>query len=64
MKTTLDMTRIWAAATGLLLAIATLVRLSLGSDVSDTLPMMVAACAGFELFLFAQDIARRRARNG
>ncbi|HEY7808027.1 MAG TPA: hypothetical protein VIC34_12580 [Croceibacterium sp.] len=65
MKTTLDMTRVWAAITGLVLVGLVFGELLLGYRVTDTLPMLAASIAGFELFLFAQDIVlKRRGRRG
>jgi hypothetical protein len=34
-----------------------------GMKVTDTLPMLAAAIAGFELFLFAQDEVNKRKRR-
>ena len=65
MRTTLEMMRVWAAATGLLLVALVFIQMYLGRPVAEALPMLVAAIAGFELVLFAQDlIQRRRGRNG
>ena len=65
MKTTFDMMRVWAAATGLLLVAWVFLQMYLGYAVTDTLPMLAAMIAGFELFLFAQDLRnKRRGRNG
>ena len=61
---TFDMMRVWAAVTGLLLAVWFFTQLSLGGKPSEQLPMLVAAIGGFELFLYVQDTMRRRARNG
>ena len=37
----------------------------LGYTVTDTLPMLAASIAGFELFLFTQDVVvKRRGRRG
>jgi hypothetical protein len=64
-KTTLEMMRVWASLTGLVLVALVFVQMALGRPVTDTLPMLVAAIAGFELFLFAQDVvAKRRGRRG
>ena len=65
MKTTLDMMRVWAAITGLLLVVLVFGEMMLGYTVTDTLPMLAASIAGFELFLFAQDeVNKRRGRRG
>jgi hypothetical protein len=55
MKTTLDMMRVWAAITGLVLVALVFVEMVLGMKLTDRLPMLAAAIAGFELFLFAHD---------
>jgi len=65
MKTTLDMMRVWAAITGLLLVVLVFGEMMLGYTVTDTLPMLAASIAGFELFLFTQDVVvKRRGRRG
>ena len=65
MKTTLEMMRVWAAITGLVLVVLVFGEMSLGYAVTNTLPMLAASIAGFELFLFAQDIVnKRRGRRG
>lgn len=65
MKTTLDFMRVWAAITGLVLVALVFGEMYLGYKVTDTLPMLAASIAGFELFLFAQDIAhKRKSRRG
>jgi hypothetical protein len=65
MKTTLEMMRVWAAITGLVLVVLVFGEMYLGSTVTDTLPMLAASIAGFELFLFAQDeVNKRRGRRG
>ena len=63
MKTTLDMMRVWAAITGLVLVALVFVQMWLGMKVTDTLPMLAASIAGFELFLFAQDEVNKRKRR-
>jgi hypothetical protein len=63
MKTTLDMMRVWAAITGLVLVALVFVQFALGLKVTDTLPMLAASIAGFELFLFAQDELNKRKRR-
>ena len=65
MKTQLDMMRVWAAITGLVLVALVFVQLAIGMKVTDTLPMLAASIAGFELFLFAQDqVNKRKGRRG
>ena len=65
MKTQLDMMRVWAAITGLVLVALVFVQMALGVKMSDTLPMLAASIAGFELFLFAQDVVnKRKGRRG
>jgi hypothetical protein len=65
MKTTLEMMRVWAAITGLVLVVLVFGEMYLGYTVTDTLPMLAASIAGFELFLFAQDeVNKRRRRRG
>jgi hypothetical protein len=63
MKTTLDMMRVWAAITGLVLVALVFVQMALGMKISDTLPMLAASIAGFEMFLFAQDEVNKRKRR-
>ena len=63
MKTTLDMMRVWAAITGLVLVALVFVQMAMGMKVTDTLPMLAASIAGFELFLFAQDEVNKRKRR-
>jgi hypothetical protein len=63
MKTTLEMMRVWAAITGLVLVVLVFGEMYLGYTVTDTLPMLAASIAGFELFLFAQDEVNKRKRR-
>jgi hypothetical protein len=60
----MDMLRVWASLTGLVLVALVFVQLALGVKISDTLPMLAASIAGFELFLFGQDVANKRKRRG
>jgi hypothetical protein len=63
----LDLLRIWAALTGLVLAAGYFAALFFGvkTPVVTMLPMLVAAIGGFELFLFSQDMwLRWRASRG
>lgn len=62
---TLDLTRVWAAITGIILALWYMAASYEGARPSDTLPLLVAAIGGFELFLFGQDLwLRQRGRHG
>ena len=62
---TLDLIRVWAALTGLLLVAGFFGALYFGIKASPMLPMLVAAIGGFELFLFGQDIwLKRKGENG
>ena len=63
MKTQLDMMRVWAAITGLVLVALVFVQMAMGMKITDTLPMLAASIAGFELFLFAQDEVNKRKRR-
>ena len=61
----LDLLRVWAAVTGLLLAAWYFGALYLGVKASPMLPMLVSAIGGFELFLFSQDLwLKRGGQNG
>ncbi len=65
MKTQMDMLRVWASITGLVLVALVFVQMGMGIKITDTLPMLAASIAGFELFLFAQDfVNKRRGRRG
>ena len=59
-----DMVRVWAALTGVVLALWGLLALFIGVGLSDLVPMLATGIAGFELFLFAQDIWLRRRAGG
>lgn len=56
--------RVWAAATGLALAGWFFLQLTMGGKTPELIPMLVAAIGGFEMFLYGQDIVRRRRQNG
>jgi hypothetical protein len=58
--TLLDQMRVWAAVTGLALAIWFFGSLYAGMKPSPMLPLLVAAVGGFELFLYAQDLWLKR----
>ena len=65
MKTQMDMLRVWASITGLVLVALVFVQMGMGIKITDTLPMLAASIAGFELFLFAQDfVNKRKGRRG
>jgi hypothetical protein len=61
---TFDLMRVWAAFTGLALAVWFFVQLALGNSTSELIPMLAVAIGGFELVLFAQDFMRARRENG
>lgn len=62
---TLDYIRVWAALTGLVLALGFFATFYATGQVSPTLAMLVSAIGGFELFLFTQDAwLKRRRRHG
>lgn len=63
-RSTFDLMRVWAAITGLVLSAWFFLKLWLGAPTSEIVPMLVAAIGGFELFLYAQDVMRRRRQNG
>ena len=61
----LDLLRVWAAITGLLLAVFFFGALYLDMTPSPLLPLLLAAIGGFELFLFSQDLwLKRRGSRG
>jgi hypothetical protein len=62
---TLELTRVWAAVTGIALAVWYLGGVYMGAAPSALLPMLVSAIGGFELFLYGQDQwLRRRGKHG
>ncbi|WP_260922286.1 hypothetical protein [Novosphingobium sp. 9] len=62
---TLDLARVWAAITGLLLAVTYFGMLYVRANPSPVLAMLVTAIGGFELFLFGQDEwLKRRGKHG
>jgi hypothetical protein len=61
---TFELMRVWAAVTGLLLAVSFFAALYLGLRPGEMLPMLVTAIGGFELVLYAQDIWARRKPQG
>lgn len=62
-KSTFDLMRLWAMLTGLALAAWYFGELYLGAQATETLPMLIAAIGGFELFHYAQDILIKRGRT-
>jgi len=63
MKTTLELTRLWAALTGLVLSAAFFASAYLGVKSTEMVPMLISGIGGFELVLFAQDVWFRRRRQ-
>jgi len=62
---TLDLTRVWAAVTGIVLAVWYFGLVWGGERPTMVLPMLVTAIGGFELFLFSQDMwLKRRGKHG
>lgn len=66
MKTPIiDMTRIWAMVTGLVLAASYFIAFFLDYKISNLLPMLVTAIGGFELFLYSQQMwLKRKSKHG
>lgn len=62
-RETFNVMRVWAALTGVALAVWFFVQLYLGGKPPEALPMLISGIGGFELVLFAQDLLRRR-QNG
>ncbi|RYE52714.1 MAG: hypothetical protein EOP20_14520 [Hyphomicrobiales bacterium] len=60
---TFDMMRVWAAATGLVLAAWYFAAVYFGFRASELLPMLVTAIGGFEMFLYGQDVWLRKKRS-
>lgn len=64
-KQIINMTRIWAMVTGLVLAASYFTALFLDYKISELLPMLVTAIGGFELFLYSQQVwLKRKSRHG
>jgi len=62
---TFDLMRVWAALTGVALALWYFAALWLGAAPTDMLPMLITAIGGFELFLYSQDVwFRLKRRHG
>jgi hypothetical protein len=62
-RETFDVMRVWAALTGIALAVWYFTALYLGFAQGETVPRLVAGIGGFEMVLFTQDMMRRR-RHG
>lgn len=62
-KSTFDLMRVWAMLTGVVLSAWYFTELYLGAGHTDSLPMLIAAIGGFELFHYAQDILIKRGRT-
>ena len=60
---TFDYMRVWAALTGLALAVWYFGALWFGAAPSPMLPMLITAIGGFEMFLFFQDMVLKRKRR-
>ena len=60
MRTTLELTRVWAALTGIVLAVIYFGQLALGYPVQPLLALLVAGIGGFELVLYVRDVFLRR----
>ena len=62
---TLDLTRVWAAITGIALAVLYFGMLFEDERPTMVVPMLIVAIGGFELFLFGQDVwLKRRGKHG
>jgi hypothetical protein len=59
-----EMMRVWAALTGLVLTAIYFGAVWLGDVHSDLLPMLVAGIAGFELYFFLRESLGRRCHHG
>lgn len=65
MKRTFELTRVWAAITGLALALWFFGCLYLGVKPAMMLPLLISGIGGFEIVLFAQDLwIKHRRQNG
>ncbi|NYH94331.1 hypothetical protein [Novosphingobium marinum] len=62
---TFDLMRVWAAITGITLALWYFFEVWSGVRPADLVPMLVAGIGGFELFLYGQDVwLKRKGRHG
>jgi hypothetical protein len=62
MNRTFELTRVWAAITGLALALWFFGCLYLGLKPAAVLPLLIGGIGGFELVLFTQDLWIRHRR--
>lgn len=63
--TTFELMRVWAALTGIVIALWYFGQIYFGTAPTETLPMLVAGIGGFELFLYGQDLwLKKRGRHG
>lgn len=60
MRTTLELTRVWAALTGIVLAVIYFAQVAFGNPAQPLLALLVAGIGGFELVLYVQDVVLRR----
>ena len=60
----MDQLSVLACVTGLLLVVAFFVSTYLGAPNPEWLPMVIAAIAGFEIFMMIDALRRRRAGEG
>ena len=61
----IEMIRVWAAATGLFLVALYSGVMSTGTEPSPLIAMLATAIAGFEIFFFGQDQwLKRRGKHG
>lgn len=61
---TFELMRVWAALTGLGLAVWYFAELYLGMKPGELLPMLVTGIGGFELVLYGQDVWMKYKRIG
>lgn len=59
-----ELTRVWAAVTGLILVAWYFGRAYLEMAPPGMLPVLITAIGGFELYFFGQDLKRRRRGRG
>ena len=57
MRTTLELTRVWGALTGIVLAVIYFAQIAFGYPAQ---PLLVAGIGGCELVLYVQDVCLRR----
>jgi zinc transporter ZupT len=58
-----NLVRVWAMLTGLVLTVWYFAALYLGDAPSPLLPMLVTGIGGFEMYQFALDVWTRRRRS-